>query len=299
MIFLLLGINRDSWEATDTPGKAAISLASWLYLGFAFFSLLGGVELIHALTGSWWAGCTGGLLAGIMMANIVRLALITITVRISHTTGSEPAPVVPEAPVQNRIRSIWNIVKSRFHIAGFLRLLFIGLTAGAMSFPAGALLMRGTAGEILENRRAQVIREFTERHSDYPTERLNNYRNRISREHFPIHVYIQLAGDPVWRLFFLAVMALAFLPYLLLWKQQGRGYFAENDVRMRAVILQHYADTVDQSVKAVQQRFGPEKDAALMPHLAWENPPFNTVRKQPSQEGWMTDEQWHSWLKDS
>lgn len=301
VILLLLGINRKGWDATDTPGKAAITMAGWLYMGFAFFSVLGGIELIHGLTGSWWAGCTGGVLTGLMMANIVRLALITITVRISHHTKPEAAPAETPVPVntRERIRNTWNGLKSRFHIAGFLRLLFIGLTAGAMSFPAGALLMRNTAGEILENRREQVIREFTERHTDYPQERLANYRTRINQEHFPIHVYIELAGHPLWLLFFLAVMSLAFLPYFFLWQQQGKGYFAVNDEHMRSLILRHYASTVDVSVKVVQRRFGPEKDVALMPHLAWENPPFNTIRKQPSETGWMTDEQWGTWLKDS
>ena len=319
MIELLLGINRESWEQALESSRTGIRTAGYMFVAFALLMLLGGIELIHGLTGSWWAGLFGGPLAGLMMANIVRLALITVTVRIPDVAESDPTDeavpdVVPPAgdtvstavrttkTLGQRLRHGLRKFSRLFQVAGLLRILFMALVAGAMSFPVAALFMRDTAGEILDQRRDLVIREFVARHPDYPPQRLEAYRSRIGREYFPIHVYMELYSTAGWTLWFTVTMGLAFLPYVMLHRQHVQcsgGYFDLNGKRMRRQIVVQYLAAMESAETDIRRRFTFALPVPQTPHLEWENPPFNTVLKKPSEEGWRTGHEWNEFLKGS
>lgn len=331
MILLLLGINPESWDEAQESSRAGIRQAGWLYIALSILMLLGGIQLLHGLTGSWWIGVPAGLFAGAMMSNIIRLALITVTVRIPHEgerTVSPPAapqPSTPNAaidgipvkdpsgkpltPTQQPIRGlnhqakeIWRSISRHIHVAPLLRVIFIGLVAGAMSFPIASFFMWGTAGEILTARREKVFTEFQVRHPEYPLERIEAYRERLENEFFPIHVYAALASHPVWAFWLLVVLGLAYGPYYMLHLQHVRcagGYFELNENRMRREILVRYASTLDKADKIIQNEFPTVSQVHLTPNIEWENPPFNTVLKKPSPEGWRTRDDWNGYLKNS
>jgi len=171
-----------------------------------------------------------------------------------------------------------------------------------MSFPIGAFFMWNTAEEILTTRRETVFREFKERHPEYPIERIEAYRERIGEDHFPIHVYAALASNPVWGIWLIVVLGLAYGPYYMLHRQHVRctgGYFERNETRMRREIRMRYVSTIDAADQILKKRFPTVSPVHLTPDIEWENPPFNTIVKKPSPEGWRTREDWNGYLKNS
>lgn len=313
MIEVLLGINRDSWEEALESSRTGIRTAGRLFLAFAVLMLFGGIELMHGLTGSWWIGVPGGLFAGIMMANIVRLALITVTVRIpdkpevvaeTETAAAESTIPNPTSthpgqtePVTRRLTRMFS---RYFQVAGLLRLMFMGLVAAAMSFPVAAFFMRGTASDILNERRKVVIHEFEERHPDYAVERLKSYRDRIGLEYFPIHVYMKLSDTGGWKIWFMAVLTLTFLPYAMLHRQHvlcSGGYFDLNGKKIRRRIVAHHESTLSRAEQLIRERYAFALPVPQTPDIEWENPPFNTIPKKPNQTGWRTNDDWETFLK--
>lgn len=320
-LFLMLGLNPEAWHGSSTEDHRRLKIAGVLFAIFLLISCLGGIQFIHAITGSWLAGLTAGFILGLAMANIVRLAMITIVIRFNTSLKPEPeeAPELASTVTADTITipqiaenknpkilplSAFRSVRQHITITEIIRAVFILMVATAVAFPFTSLLLFRKTSEILEKRRELVIREYVNRHPDYPAKRTETFKNKINNEHFPIHLYIELSKDPTARICIGVVMTLTFFPYFMLRNQQRtrsrkgmNGYFALNRELMKKIIINDHDQEIKKAKEIMMSRFPEAGNLDIDPHAEFSNPPFNTELKEPDQKDWLNKDQWNEYLK--
>jgi hypothetical protein len=319
-LFLMLGLNPEAWHGSSAEDHHRLKIAGILFSVFLLLSCLGGLQFIHAITGSWLAGLTGGLLLGLAMANIIRLAMITIVIRFNTSLKPEPeeepenAPAVLAEPsanaspenLKNKINPATAIKSASQYltITEFIRAIFILMVAIAVAFPFTAILLFEKTDGLLNARRELVISEYMSRHPDYPTARINSFKEKINEEYFPIHIYIEFSKDPIAQMCIGLVIILAFTPYFMLRNQQRtrsrkgmNGYFSLNRELMKQLIIKDHNEEIEKAKGIMLDQFPEAGNLDIDPHAEFANPPFNTELKEPNQKDWISEEQWNKYLK--
>jgi hypothetical protein len=261
-MLVVFGLNKDIWNQIGAAERAQYTWSAWLYLLSCLLSGAASVRFMQQLSDSYTIGVLGGLLVGYIVSVVTRIALITMVSLPLH-----PTPSTPPVPERSR-RPDFSVV---------FRLLIIALMSLVVALPVAALLGYNEAENISTQRRSQVMEEFKANHPAMTSEQHRLLMANLRADHFPIHVYRELAHQPIGVISMLITGACFLIPFFMLWHLRRGSQFHYAKLNRAMLVNQietDYAMTLEQSRAIQQNRFGQTK--CVIPNQAWLDAPFNT-----------------------
>jgi hypothetical protein len=281
-MLVVFGLNRDIWSRIAVRERQLYRIASAFFLGCCVVCLLAGMRFMTQLSDSYAIGIPGGLLVGVILAMVMRVALITLV--------SKPLfPEVPEAPVDSAAKATAPVKTWRTqlqHLPEFsivFRFLILSLLALTVAFPLCSLIAYSESNRISGERRAEVYAEFEANHPDMTALQQRILRENLQCEHFPIHVYRTLATKGHAQLMALFICTCWLVPFFLLLHLRNRSEFQYATLNRNLLVQQittDYAEMLEKSARLQHHKFGMQN--AIQPNGAWDDAPFNTRKKQLS-----------------
>ncbi|MFN5620484.1 MAG: hypothetical protein ACK478_04210 [Flavobacteriales bacterium] len=294
-MLVVFGLNKDIWNQLCAPERAQYTWAARLYLLSCLLSAAAGMRFMQQLSDSYIIGILGGLMVGYIVSVVTRIALITMVslpihpvfnsvqaapINTAQTAAldSAGAPVPSNQPTSASLGHTKILNQNWGQLLSILfRMFIIALMSLVVALPIAALLGYYQAENISNVRRAEVLSEFKANHPDMDREQHRILLSNLEADHFPIHVYRELAQQPV-GLFSIWLSGACFLiPFFMLWHlRSGKQfhYATLNRDRLVHQIETDYAMTLEQSRSIQQRRYGLTE--SVMPNQAWLDPPFNT-----------------------
>lgn len=261
MLESLLGIDSRLLQHCSAGEQRSYRLAFIAFACVSIFMLLSDAYFGYLFTGRF-AGILGsGLCLGFIHFSIYRLALITLTTR----PLSEEAETVQQLTIKQKLR--------KFVPDGGMvfRVLFVGLIALAVSFPAATALHHSRAEEIMAQHRSELKAE--QNHEGGHT--LHHEEAR-----FPFLVFETLFHKTDFRFYVIVFTLGIFLPLILLRRLRNNPkgqYTVKLKEIHRGLVERHYYATLLDAQDHIDRHFSGQKN---LPELVlFEDPPFNTRRK--------------------
>jgi hypothetical protein len=282
-MLVVFGLNKDIWNQLGAPERAQYSWAARLFLVSCLLSAAAGMRFMQQLSDSYIVGLLGGLLVGYIVSVVTRIALITMVSLplIPEHTPDPPANPAPAAlPQPSLAVPVAKLKSIRAQLPDFsilFRLVIIAMMSLIVAMPIAALIGYSEAENISAQRRSEIISEFKANHPDTTGEQNRILLSNLEADHFPIHVYRELAQQPV-GLFSMWLSGACFLiPFFMLWHLRRGKQFQYATMNRDSLVHQiatDYAMMLEQSRRIQQGRYGLTE--SVMPNQAWLDPPFNT-----------------------
>jgi hypothetical protein len=278
-----LGIDPQLLGKTSANEQKLFQLVG-LFVAFALLTVFVADAYFGFLFNGGIAGFIGGMLfLGFIHYSVYRLCLLTLTTRPFIEAEPEIAAATQKPSIQKRL----SVLKPS--LPGMLRWVFTAFIAIAVAFPAATLMHHGRAEQILEAKRAQIISEMPET----ATQAIN----AVKEGSFPFLVFEELVHKPSFNLALAVLIALVFMPLLLLSRLRNGKTFTytkwlrdaqKEDVRMEYFI----------SVKDAQRFLDTHFTTSL--HLEsnsiYADAPFNSKLKKESTRVYGTQADFVSYL---
>jgi hypothetical protein len=271
-MLVVFGLNKDIWNQLGPAERVQYNWAAILYLLSCLLSGSAGIRFMHQLFDSYTIGILGGLMVGYIVSVVTRIALITMV----------SLPIHPTKDYDRASDSV--VARSRWpDFSIIFRLLIIALMSLVVALPVAAIIRYNEAEIISNNRRAFVLEEFKTNHPDMSVEQNRILVSNLQTDHFPIHVYRELAQLPIGLLSICLTGACFLTPFFMLWHlRTGTRYqYAKmNRDMLVSNIETEYALMLERSRAIQQNKYG--LSTCVVPNQAWLDPPFNTygIEKQ-------------------
>jgi hypothetical protein len=271
MMLAVFGLNQQVFSSISKAEKNRFFTATIVFLVSTILSLIACVRFMYQLSDSYFIGIFGGILVGIIITFVVRIALITlISLPLHHQLEKVDSPSINLSGF-SKIREILPSFSVWF------RLGIIVLMAIIVALPLASLAFRNTSRQIVENRRAEVRTQFLANHPELPSEKTLILDKNLAKEHFPIRVYRELALNTVGIgciMFCLLCFLFPFITLLHLRKGKQFSYATLNRNHLLKQIETDYSNLCRKSEQIQKIKYG--LSAPIMPNQCWIDAPFNT-----------------------
>jgi hypothetical protein len=279
-MLVVFGLNRDIWTRLAARERQLFRMAAGFFLGCCIVCLIAGIRFMMQLSDSYAIGIPGGLLVGLILAMVLRVALITLVSKPlfpeASTISADPlsTPISPLHSWRTRLQRLPD-----FSIV--FRFFILSLLAFTVAFPVCSLIAYSASERISSERRAEVYAEFRSNHPDMSAQQQRILLENLEHEHFPIHVYRTLAALGSGRLMAMWIWGCWMVPFFLLLHLRSAAefqYATLNRDQLVEQIATDYAVMLEQSAAVQRNKFGLYDD--IKPNGAWADAPFNTRQKQ-------------------
>ncbi len=259
----LLGIDTAVLQQCTTAEQLSYTLAVRCFAMVVLFMVLSDAYFGYLFSGSWWGILGAGACLGFIHYSIYRLALITLTTR-----------PLAEAKLQTEVVKKINLRRVLPSLAGLFRIVFVGLIALAVSFPAATALYHNRAETIMQVHREEL--KATQEHDGGHTLHHEDVR-------FPFLVFEKLLAEKSFQFLILLFTLAVFIPLVLLAKLRNAAtstYTLKIQEQHRQVAERDFFACLLDSQHHIDRHFGGQKQ--LRDILLYDDPPFNTRRKNES-----------------
>jgi hypothetical protein len=259
----LLGIDTAVLQQCTTNEQLSYKLAVRCFAFAVLFMVLSDAYFGYLFSGSWWGVLGAGACLGFIHYSIYRLALITLTTR--------PLTEIESEKKEAKRINLRRILPSG---SGLFRIVFVGLIALAVSFPAATALYHNRAETIMQAHREEL--KASQEHEGGHT-----LQHKEAR--FPFLVFEKLLAEKSFQFLILLFTLGVFIPLALLAKLRKAAtstYTLKIQEQHRQVAERDFFAYLIDSQDYVDRHFGGKKQ--LRDILLYEDPPFNTRRKNES-----------------
>lgn len=261
MLESLLGIDSSLLQHCGAGEQRGYRLALIAFACVSVFMVLSDAYFGYLFSGSILGTLASALCLGFIHFSIYRLALITLTTR----PLSEETVLAQNATFKQKLRRLVPDGGMVF------RVLFVGLIALAVSFPAATALHHSRAEEIMDRHRSEL--KALQKNED-----LNTLLEDDAR--FPFLVFETLLREADFKFYVIVFTFGIFLPLFLLRRLRNNTkgqYTLKLKEIHRGLAERHFYATLLDSQDHIDRHFAGQKN--LRELILFEDPPFNTRRK--------------------